>query len=350
LDRNRDDQNRLKDEIKRLLLLKDPSKVQKQAQGQQQQHTHCGSATTNNTNNDVNVNDQIDRLFDWATRRKGALLDGICSGKDEHGGRGLFASRAVSAKGGILAVLPRELRIGQNLACQRVAGGGLLPVNTPDLTALSLLVLAFLADARASSPNTSQEAVTDADEDNWSVFVGSFPRRRSEFTNAVLMTNEEVEAWSQRQLHGGMEYATAILGVRKTAESCVRYIHEVLLDTNTDANHQDSIELNEEDGAFLHDDSAIYWAIAMVLSRTHAFGATTGCRWMTPVFDLANHSPNANCRLEGDDQGRLLLKSERAIACGEEVTLDYQVHDDAKLVATYGFSLVHPPLASACIN
>ena len=64
---------------------------------------------------------------------------------------------------------------------------------------------------------------------------------------------------------------------------------------------------------------------------------------LTPVFDFANHCPTPTCKLEGDAEGRLVLRAVRNIAIGEEVTIDYQVSDDAKLVATYGFSLIHHP-------
>eukprot|EP00550_Attheya_septentrionalis_P004255 CAMPEP_0198297882 /NCGR_PEP_ID=MMETSP1449-20131203/38704_1 /TAXON_ID=420275 /ORGANISM="Attheya septentrionalis, Strain CCMP2084" /LENGTH=88 /DNA_ID=CAMNT_0043998981 /DNA_START=39 /DNA_END=305 /DNA_ORIENTATION=+ len=78
----------------------------------------------------------------------------------------------------------------------------------------------------------------------------------------------------------------------------------------------------------------------MVKSRSHAFGSKRGY-WLTPVFDLSNHSPNPNAAMEGDDHGRLVLKALENIHEGEQITIDYQVDDDPLLVAIYGFSLIH---------
>ena len=63
-------------------------------------------------------------------------------------------------------------------------------------------------------------------------------------------------------------------------------------------------------------------------------------RWLTPVFDLANHRPAilGGGSLSTDDQGQLLLKAgSQVISCGDEVTFDYQCIDDDLTAATYGF-------------
>lgn len=239
----------------------------------------------------------FDKLFEWATD-KGAVLSSIRYGRDEHGGRGLFAIHAVP-KGGILASLPRNLRLGQKLACQRIP---CLSSNVPDLTALSFLLLDFVGK----------------DDDEWRLYVETLPRRH-EFTNAMFMTKEDIQKWTCF----GEEYAAAIQNVRAKADACVSYIRDL---TGGDEP--------------IADESAIRWAIAMVLSRSHAFGSQTG-RWLTPVFDLANHSAENGARLEVDDQGGLLLIAGKDLASGEEVTLDYQEDKDENLVATYGFSLYH---------
>lgn len=64
---------------------------------------------------------------------------------------------------------------------------------------------------------------------------------------------------------------------------------------------------------------------------------------MTPIFDLANYSPTSNSKLEGDAQGRLVLRAVKAIDANEELTIDYQVPEDSQLRATYGFSLLYSP-------
>ena len=300
----------LRNRLKKLLQLKHPS--------QEPTLSSLYSATSNNSKDEY-----IRQLFHWVTETKGAVLDGIRPGKDNFGGRGLFATRTVAVKGTVLAVLPRSLRIGQKMACQRFSG---LPSNAPDLTATSLLVLSFLAEA-VNNPDSSNKG--------WGLYALSMPMQSSEFQNAIFMSQNEEESWAQYD----KSYQKEIQNVRALAECCVQYIQNVLL--SEDSNDRNgNINVNDvSKDITVESSSAIYWAIAMVMSRTHGFGSHTGGRWLTPILDLANHSPNANCELEGDDQGRLLLRANRPIQGGEEITIDYQVYDDAKLVATYGFSL-----------
>lgn len=240
-------------------------------------------------------------LFEWATER-GARFPAIQWGRDAHGGRGLFCTHSVT-KGGILAVLPRSLRIGQKLACQRIPS---LSSNTPNLTALSLLLLEF----------------GNNDDSEYQIFVKTLPRR-DEFTNAIFMSDDEIEKWNSY----GSEYRQAIETVRQKCNACVSYIHDFAGKSDDD----DEVK-----------STAIQWVIAMVLSRSHAFGSQTG-RWLTPVLDLANHAAaeNATARLEVDAQGGLLLNATRDLVEGQQVTLDYQERKDEHLVATYGFSLLH---------
>jgi len=236
--------------------------------------------------------EDFDRLFEWAAQR-GAVLTAIRCGRDDYGGRGLFCTHNVP-KGGILAALPRSLRLGQKLACQRIPT---LAPNTPDLTALSLLLLDFV------------------DDPEWGLYVKTLPRRH-EFTNAIVMNEANVQMWAEC----GEEYIEAIQNVRAKCDACISYITDLV-------------------GEAIADKSAIRWAIAMVLSRSHAFGSQTG-RWLTPILDLANHSEDG-ARLEVDDQGGLLLVAGKDLSEGEKVTLDYQERKDENLVATYGFSLLH---------
>ena len=79
----------------------------------------------------------------------------------------------------------------------------------------------------------------------------------------------------------------------------------------------------------------------MVKSRSHGFGSHGGF-WLTPVFDLLNHSVNPNAKLVATAEGQLVLQAIESISANEEITIDYQVYDDAKLLAIYGFSLAHP--------
>lgn len=241
---------------------------------------------------------QYDELLTYATT-VGAKLDGIVCIEDVYGGRGL-AARKTFVAGDVIAILPRELRIGQTVACKRLG----LPDDTPDLSALSLFILDLVSSKEKDEPFVH--------------YAQCLPKKGC---NGLFFSDEDVMHYGRF----GEEYTTAINGIRKQAMSCKNYIHDVLADENC----------TDKDAATL------LWAISIVQSRSHGFG-TNRNRWLTPIFDFANHSPNANTKLEGDSEGRLGLRAVENIEAEEEITIDYQVSDDAKLVATYGFSLLHP--------
>jgi hypothetical protein len=240
----------------------------------------------------------ISELFQWATGL-GANLDQIECRNDKFGGRGLYVKSECIFAGDFVATLPRSLRIGQKFACQKLG----LPKGTADLSALSLMIV-------------------DASDRN-EIFARCLPRH---CCNAVFMTEKEHVYWARC----GDEYTKAIVKIKEQAKSCVQYIQDCILGADPSS-------------STISEDSAIWWAIAMAQSRTHGFGSNKS-RWMTPIFDFCNHSTNPSCRLEGDAEGNLTLKANRTVQKGEEVTIDYQVPDDAKLVATYGFSLKYPGL------
>lgn len=237
------------------------------------------------------------KLFEWASHQ-GAALEGMECRTDSYGGRGLFATQKFQMDG-VIAMLPRSLRWGQSHACQLLA----LPKSTPDLTALTLLILHLRRENH--------------------VYARCLPRQEH-FTNAMLMSKDAEASWGRI----GQSYVHAIRRVRSIAEGCQGYIRRVILE-------------EDDDGALGAPFSPILlWAIAIVKSRTHAFGSKRGY-WLTPVLDLVNHSQKPNAALIGGDQGQLLLQALRPIADGEEITIDYQVDDDSMLVANYGFSLIH---------
>ena len=282
------------------------------------------------------------RLIAWATLAHGADLTGITSGRDSYGGRGLFAARQVTTVGSVLAVLPRSLRVGHTLACQRVAGGK-LPIDCPDLTAVSLLVLTFYRDALEMGDGGASSA--DVDPDNWGLYAQSLPHSSSEINNSSLATVGEIES-CLRKLQLAMtdsgetthSYCLQCEKVRSKARCCLQYIQQVLL-RNDDIENNSQLNSGDDD---IPRHSAIHWAIAIVMSRNHAFGSNTGSRWLTPVFDTANHASNPNCQLQGDSEGQLLLKALRPLDKEDEITIDYQVDHDANLLATYGFSQDYP--------
>jgi hypothetical protein len=263
-------------------------------------------ATSPATDNDFTA------LFAWATSR-GALLDAVRHGRDAYGGHGLFTTRPVR-KGDVVATLPRELRVGQRLACQTLPR---LPPNTPHLSALSLLLLHF----------------SRAVETDWNIYIRTLPRR-GQFHNAILVNDAE----QTRSAPDKDAYAQACADTRRLARNCEAFIRDCLLDSVHDTSRPPFTATT------VHESSpALEWAVAMVLSRSHGFGSTDGGRWMTPVLDLANHQTckHGGGKLESDDQGRLIFRAGKDLACGDEVTLDYQLeHDsDARILATYGFSL-----------
>lgn len=248
-------------------------------------------------------------LFTWATRA-GAMLDGIRCDRDEYRGRCLFAARACP-EGGLLATLPRSLRIGQAFASQKLR----LPLDTPDLSALTLLVLSFCQDEH--------------------VYARCLPRQ-SEFTNAMLMTPKERCHWEKRM---GPEYAKAFQAMESRGQACQSYIQDYLSSSSSCmAGSAGPTVMSSNHRAGASSSTTLCWAISMVKSRSHAFGSKRGY-WLTPVFDLVNHSTNPNARLEGDAKGHLVMKALRDIAQDKEITIDYMVDSDPQLLATYGFSL-----------
>lgn len=259
-----------------------------------------------NRNNSVATQDDFVELFGWASDH-GAVLGGMTCQTDSYGGRGLFATRHLGV-GEVIAMLPRSLRWGQSYACHQSSLPFLSP-STPDLTALSLLVLQLCRDNH--------------------IYAKCLPRQ-SQFTNALLMSKEEETAWGQID----KQYSDAIQRVRSIGEGCQGYIRHVVLGEGPDTTTKDMTTFSP----------TVLWAIAIVKSRSHAFGSKRGY-WLTPVLDLVNHSVTPNAVLVGGDEGQLLLQALVPIGKGEEVTIDYQVGDDsdAMLLATYGFSLVHKP-------
>lgn len=242
---------------------------------------------------------QYDNLFSWATSI-GAELDGIACVEDIYGGRGLETEK-MFVVGDVIAMLPRELRIGQNVACKHLG----IPSDTPDLSALSI----FLLDLASSEEK----------DEKFLHFATCLPKIGS---NGLFLSDEDVEHYGTF----GEEYTTAIKAINNQATACSDYIYEVLAD-----------ESPIDQGS-----TTLLWAISMVQSRTHGFG-TNRSRWLTPIFDFANHSSSPNSKLEGDSRGRLVLRAVKAMEANEEITIDYQCDEDSKLLANYGFSLLHSP-------
>jgi hypothetical protein len=60
------------------------------------------------------------------------------------------------------------------------------------------------------------------------------------------------------------------------------------------------------------------------------------------ILDFYNHSSPPNCQLEEDSLGSLILRAVLPIKTGNKITIDYHVGDNAILVATHGFSFLHP--------
>ncbi len=280
-----------------------------------------------------------ERLFDWATSL-GADLSKVCHGKDEYGGSGLFVRPGVESirDGEVVLTLPRALRIGKDRV---IYGSGGIPrihglsQETPSLSSLALLLLALLSSSERK--NTSN---IDKDVDGFALYATLLPSL-SQVRNAVAMNQAEAQAWSRKY---GQKYGAAIERERKRAECSIQYIRDVLFARD------------------IVDESALRWAIGMVMSRSHAFGSATE-RYLTPILDLANHRAEGNhetsspwkkggARLESDPAGNLILRwhskqakdahgSDIRLLPGDEVFLDYQVQNDADCVSVWGFSAVH---------
>lgn len=255
-----------------------------------------------------------EKLIEWA-RARGAHLEDIECRPDSYGGVCLAALND-KVEGDVIAMLPRSLRIGQTVACRRLG----LPKTTPDLSALSL----FLIDLMTSNQTNGNDSIRS----DYSAYVACLPKTGA--PNALFMSEEQIDYWS----NFGLEYSKAIEGVRNQAKSCTEYIQDCLASPSYKSKEGTATNFIKAD------DSLLYWAISMVQSRTHGFGQARS-RWLTPIFDFANHSRTPNCRLEGASEGQLILRALRRIRQEDEITIDYQVSDDAKLLATYGFSLQH---------
>jgi hypothetical protein len=108
--------------------------------------------TNDNNKTKDRCHDSTEELFWWWASNMGASLEKIECYKDTYGGRGLKINRQEdSFAGDFIAVLPRSLKIGQNVACDRI---GIL-TNTPDLISLSILLLDLLRDDKESSTSVS---------------------------------------------------------------------------------------------------------------------------------------------------------------------------------------------------
>lgn len=223
-------------------------------------------------------------------------MNGISCQTDSYGGRGIFATRDLFP-GEIIAILPRKLRWGQSHACKMMP---LLPKSTPDLTALTLLVLHM------------------CQQDH--IYTRCLPHGIP--CNALLFSDVETAFWDQMD----STYSEAMRRNRSLGEGCQGYIRHNLI---------------QEELPFPHTFSSTFsWAVAMVKSRSHAFGSSSGY-WITPILDLLNHSPHPSATFSVGNEGQLLLQASIRIPKGTEVTMDYQVENDATLLASYGFSLVH---------
>ena len=211
-------------------------------------------------------------MFEWATGL-GAKLEKVEWGADEHGGSGLFVREDnVIRSGDVVLSLPRVLRVGKDRVVDGTGGIArvrALTHDVPSLSALALLLLSLLP--LNSLPNGNADCDDGAEESGWRLYARLLPSL-AQVGNAVAMGNSEVAAWT---LAYGQDYGDAIASEQRRARCCVEYIKDVL------------------GGGHGGDDAALRWAIAMVVSRSHAFGSSTE-RWLTPVLDLANHRPEGD--------------------------------------------------------
>jgi len=296
---------------------------------------------------------QLKQLWNLAAKL-GARLESISVTTDKHGGKCLVSLIDIP-KGDIVAILPRRLRIGQTTSTKQLG----LPSKTPDLTALSLLLLDLMYKLRtdprplssSASLSSSSSSVSITDEDKLLYCYASCLPHKCH--NGLFMTPREQEYWSQ---FGPDDNHSAIGRFQDQGKACVNYILQHFVYNKSPNDEEEEFQPtptipytvpwlqgdDDDDDDDNSDIKLIWWAISMVQSRTHGFGQLKS-RWMTPIFDFCNHSPHPNCQLQGDANGDIILRSLEAIPKGCEVTIDYQVTDDAKLVACYGFSLLHPP-------
>jgi SET domain len=297
-----------------------------------------GDVRDDNNEDDDDDDEYLNQLWTLATK-EGALLESLRVSNDAYGGRGVLSTRNIQ-KGDVVAILPRHLRIGQTTACRRLN----LPSRTPDLTALSLLMLDLVhsirtnaesASSRFSSSSPPPQQLSLLKDPLLCCYVACLPRTCQ---NGLFMTTEQQEYWTKL----GLDYESSIHGIQDQGKACVGYIVGQFME---------EIKYNQTNLSYLpgltgqtttNNTALIWWAISMIQSRAHGFGQGKG-RYLTPIFDFCNHSPTPNCQLQGDANGDIILRSLRDVPKGCEITIDYQVADDAKMVACYGFSLKHPP-------
>ena len=263
-------------------------------------------------------------VFRWATEAHGAVLGNITFGLDAWGGSGLFLKAASAGgtavdRGGVIAVLPRALRVGREAAggpngCVRG-----LSLDCPDLSALALLLLAWLPSAPTDPISTDDDDDDDgkvlSDASAFALYAATLPTLAA-VGNAVAMTPTDVAAWvaalpatsagcdDSRDVscEGVAEAIDGVRGMVRSAETFIRAlarpaVHEALHGAvpterlGTGGGGDGGGDGGYSDGG----SSALAWALAMVVSRSHGFG-TRDRRWLTIIFDLANHKPASAVR------------------------------------------------------
>jgi len=86
------------------------------------------------------------------------------------------------------------------------------------------------------------------------------------------------------------------------------------------------------------------WGRAVAGSRSFAITAADGsARALVPVADMFNHGPEAAAWGFDDDAQRFEVWAERPLRAGEEICISYGGHDNAVLLASYGFTLADNP-------
>mmetsp|Transcript_26924 Transcript_26924/g.60198 ORF Transcript_26924/g.60198 Transcript_26924/m.60198 type:complete len:418 (-) Transcript_26924:454-1707(-) len=325
----------------------------------------------------------MEQLFAWA-ESQGASIDNVAWGHDPWGGSGLFVKKRPILAGNTVLTLPRCLRVGKEfVTTDRGHLPVMLPPDCPDLSALAILLLAWLpgsddlqgplgeenplldsnscgtgsAGGGDSQSNTAAAAENVfGPSEGWELYAKCLPTA-DELSNAVVMSPERAAAWANCPEHGS-RFTESIGGMRRRADHCVRYILEELAGgfissgtastcgegrqvlTSEEAGVADS-SVEERRAPSEAEEEAVRWAIAMVVSRSHGLGTRTG-RWLTPILDLANHKPESEGggRLAVDSQGGLTFRNgSEHLPVGHQIFLDYQIDDDEELVAAYGFSL-----------
>jgi hypothetical protein len=97
-------------------------------------------------------------------------------------------------------------------------------------------------------------------------------------------------------------------------------------------------ELNQKDPIFKYGILTlenVKWIQALIKSRAFEENGNA----MVPLGDLFQHSRDANCVYEFDEEQNLIFKANRDIARGEEISISYNDKTDITLLLSYGFSL-----------